>query len=48
MAQEFVCEMCGTKTEEIYGCDNCARLVCNECLAATPDDAEGTICEECF
>lgn len=34
------CEACGALTEFRFGCEQCARLVCSECLG-------GDLCLEC-
>lgn len=49
--EEKTCELCDKPCERRTGCEQCGRLVCDECLAALPDDEQeerGDTCEECF
>jgi hypothetical protein len=37
------CEICGKKTEELYGCNQCAKMVCEDCQSPI----DGDYCEDC-
>ena len=45
------CERCEKPCEFRIGCNQCAKLVCPECLAILPEDEQeerGDICKACF